>query len=120
MRFEIAAMVGGKNLISVGHVTRARVDLAPDWPRPLRNDAYRLVIEGDPRLEVEAEFTAASGDHLAGGFGMTAMRAINAIPHVVTAERRRVVRVRSPGHHREGQVPVMRLEGKVAIVVGAA
>jgi 4-hydroxy-tetrahydrodipicolinate reductase len=88
MRFEIAAMVGGKNLISVGHVTRAREDLAPDWPRPLRNDAYRVVIEGDPRLEVEAEFTAANGDHLAGGFGITAMRAINAIPHVMTAERR--------------------------------
>ena len=88
MRFEIAAMVGGKNLISVGHVTRAREDLAPDWPRPLRNDAYRVVIEGDPRLEVEAEFTAANGDHLAGGFGITAMRAINAIPHVLEAECR--------------------------------
>jgi 4-hydroxy-tetrahydrodipicolinate reductase len=88
MRFEIAAMVGGQNLISVRHVTRAREDLAPDWPRPIRHDAYRVVIEGDPKLEIEAEFTAANGNHLAGGFGITAMRAINAIPHVLTAERR--------------------------------
>jgi 2,4-diaminopentanoate dehydrogenase len=85
MRFEIAAMIGGENLISVRHVTRARHDLAPDWPRPLRGDAYRIVIEGDPRLEVEAEFTNADGDNLAGGFGITAMRAINAIPLVVEA-----------------------------------
>ena len=86
MRFEIAAMVGGQNLISVSHVTRARRDLAPDWPRPHGDDAYRIVIEGDPRIECETEFTNAHGDNLAGGFGITAMRAINAIPHVVAAE----------------------------------
>jgi 4-hydroxy-tetrahydrodipicolinate reductase len=85
MRFEIAAMVGGHNLISVSHVTRARRDLAPDWPRPHGDDAYRVVIEGDPRLECEVEFTNATGDNLAGGFGITAMRAINAIPLVVDA-----------------------------------
>lgn len=85
MRFEIAAIINGEDLISVSHVTRARHDLAPDWPRPLRNDAYRIVIEGDPRLEVECEFTAANGDHLAGGFGITGMRAVNAIPDVVAA-----------------------------------
>ncbi len=85
MRFEVAAIIGGRNLISVRHVTRARKDLAPDWPRPLRKDAYRVVIEGDPKLECEVEFANAKGDHLAGGFGMTAMRAINAIPAVVAA-----------------------------------
>jgi hypothetical protein len=78
-------MVGGRNLISVSHVTRARRDLAPDWPRPHGDDAYRVVIEGDPRLECEVEFTNAAGDNLAGGFGITAMRAINAIPLVAAA-----------------------------------
>ena len=85
MRFEIAAIVGGQNLISVSHVTRARRDLAPDWPRPHGDDAYRIVIEGNPRIECETEFTNAHGDNLAGGFGITAMRAINAIPLVVDA-----------------------------------
>jgi hypothetical protein len=85
MQFEVAAIVDGRNLISLRHVTRARKDLAPDWPRPLRNDAYRVVIEGDPKLDCEIEFTNDQGDHLAGGFGVTAMRAINAIPAVVEA-----------------------------------
>jgi 2,4-diaminopentanoate dehydrogenase len=85
MRFEIAAMVDGVNRISVSHVTRARRDLAPDWPRPQGDDAYRVVIEGDPRIECEFEFTRAEGNNLAGGFGITAMRAINAIPAVHAA-----------------------------------
>lgn len=86
MRFEIAGMRDGKNLISVAHVTRARHDLAPDWPRPLRGDAYRVIIEGEPRLECEFEFSSETGEHLTGGWAITAMRAINAIPWVVAAE----------------------------------
>ncbi len=110
MRFEIAAMVGGRNLISVRHVTRARRDLAPDWPRPHGDDAYRVVIEGDPRLECEVEFTNASGDNLAGGFGITAMRAINAIPAVVAAP---------PGVLSVFDLPLITGRGRVAINEGA-
>ena len=83
---EIAGMKNGKNLISVAHVTRARHDLAPDWPRPLRGDGYRIIIEGEPRLDCEFEFSSETGEHLTGGWAITAMRAINAIPSVVAAE----------------------------------
>lgn len=86
LRFEIAGIVKGRDVISVAHVTRTRPDLAPDWPRPLRGDAYRVVIEGDPRLECEFEFSAEQGSHLDGGFAITAMRAVNAIPAVVASE----------------------------------
>jgi len=86
MRFRVAGVVGGRDVVSLDHVTRAREDLAPDWPRPLRGDAYRIVIDGEPRLECEFEFSSHEGDHLAGGFTVTAMRAINAIPAVVAAE----------------------------------
>ena len=86
MRFEIAGMKDGKNLISVAHVTRARHDLAPNWPRPLRGDGYRIIIEGEPRLDCELEFSSETGGHLTGGWAITAMRAINAIPSVVAAE----------------------------------
>ncbi len=110
MRFEIAAIVGGESLISVHHVTRAREDLAPDWPRPLRNDAYRVVIEGDPRIDCEIEFTAANGDHLAGGFGITAMRAINAIPLVVDA---------TPGVHSVFDLPLITGTGRLVGGTGA-
>jgi len=86
MRFHVAGVVDGTEKVSLSHVTRTRADLAPDWPRPLRNDAYRIVIEGDPRLDCEFEFASAGGTHLDGGFGITAMRAVNAIPAVVAAE----------------------------------
>ncbi|MGD9701267.1 MAG: hypothetical protein AB7Q42_12395 [Acidimicrobiia bacterium] len=86
MRFHVAGVVDGREVVSLSHVTRSRPDLAPDWPRPLRSDAYRIVIEGDPRLECEFEFSSADGTHLDGGFAITAMRAVNAIPLVVAAE----------------------------------
>jgi 2,4-diaminopentanoate dehydrogenase len=85
MRFEIVGVVGGRPAIAVEHVTRTREDQAPGWPRPLRDDAYRIVIEGSPRLECEFQFED-DGDHLAGGFNITAMRAVNAIPAVCAAE----------------------------------
>jgi 4-hydroxy-tetrahydrodipicolinate reductase len=62
-----------------------RPDLRDGDLRVRRPDACRVVIEGDPRLECEVEFTNATGDNLAGGFGIAAMRAINAIPVVVDA-----------------------------------
>jgi 4-hydroxy-tetrahydrodipicolinate reductase len=86
LRFEVAGLVAGRNVISLSHVTRARADLAPDWPRPLRGDAYRVVIEGDPRLDCEFEFASEDGSNLDGGFAITAMRAVNAIPSVVASE----------------------------------
>jgi 4-hydroxy-tetrahydrodipicolinate reductase len=85
LRFEVAGLVAGRTVVSLSHVTRAKRDLAPDWPRPLRGDAYRIVIEGEPRLDCEFEFSSAAGGNLAGGFGITAMRAVNAIAPVVAA-----------------------------------
>ena len=85
MRFEIAGRLRGRTRIAVEHVTRARHDVAPGWPRPLTKDAYRIVIEGSPRLESEFAFESEHGDHLAGGFTITAMRAVNAIPALCAA-----------------------------------
>ena len=47
--------------------------------RGLAGDAYRIVIEGSPSLSCEFNFSEGD-DHLAGGFNITAMRAVNAIP----------------------------------------
>ena len=85
MRFEILGMAGGLPRIAVEHVTRTLPDQAPSWKRALQGDAYRIVIEGSPRLECEFQFTEGD-DHLAGGFNITAMRAVNAIPAVVAQE----------------------------------
>jgi hypothetical protein len=84
-RFEIAGVVGGETKVAVEHVTRTQEDQAPDWPRGLAGDAYRIVLDGSPRLDCEFNFREGD-DHLAGGFNITAMRAVNAIPSLCAAE----------------------------------
>ncbi len=86
MRFEIAGRIGGQTKIAVEHVTRSRPDLAPDLPRGLRGgDVYRIVIEGDPRLECEFDFKGSPGGDLEGAIVITAMRTVNAIPNICKA-----------------------------------
>lgn len=85
VRFEIAGKVAGQPKVAVEHVTRTLADQAPHWPRGLDGDAYRVVIEGSPRLDVEINFREGD-DHLAGGFTINAMRVVNAIPQVIAAE----------------------------------
>ena len=85
MRFEIAGMVGGRAKVAIEHVTRTRPGQAPDWASPLQGDAYRVVVDGSPRIDCEFQFREGD-DHLAGGFNITAMRAVNAIPLVCRAD----------------------------------
>jgi hypothetical protein len=84
-RFEIAGVVDGKQKVAVEHITRTHADQAPHWPRGLAGDAYRIVIDGSPRIDCEFNFREGH-DHLAGGFNITAMRAVNAIPLLCEAE----------------------------------
>jgi hypothetical protein len=85
LRFEIAGVVGGVTKVAVEHVTRTREDQAPEWTRPLQGDAYRVVIDGSPHIECEFQFREGH-EAIAGGFNITAMRAVNAIPAVCAAE----------------------------------
>jgi hypothetical protein len=84
-RFEIAGVVGGQTKVAVEHVTRTREDQASEWPRGLAGDAYRVVIDGSPHLDCEFNFREGD-DHLAGGFNITAMRAVNSIPALCEAD----------------------------------
>jgi 4-hydroxy-tetrahydrodipicolinate reductase len=45
---------------------------------------YRVELDGSPRLDCEFSFREGD-DHLAGGFNITAMRAVNAIPALCRA-----------------------------------
>ena len=85
VRFEIAGVVNGQTKVAVEHVTRTREEHAPQWARGLAGDAYRVVIEGSPHIDCEFNFREGH-DHLAGGFNITAMRAVNAIPLVCQAK----------------------------------
>jgi 4-hydroxy-tetrahydrodipicolinate reductase len=82
---ELAGVASDQTKVAVEHVTRTREDQASDWPRGLAGDAYRVVIDGSPHLDCEFNFREGD-DHLAGGFNITAMRAVNAIPALCEAD----------------------------------
>jgi hypothetical protein len=68
-------------------------DLAPDWPRSEHDVAYRVEIEGVPNISCDLALRLddpkqAGIDGMAAGAGAmvaTAMRVVNAVPHVVAA-----------------------------------
>jgi 2,4-diaminopentanoate dehydrogenase len=84
IRTQTIGVVDGRDVIVIEHVNRMARDLAPDWPIGDRDGVYRLVIEGDPDIEC----SMAVGDPVAstaGAMVATAMRVVNAVPHVVAA-----------------------------------
>jgi 4-hydroxy-tetrahydrodipicolinate reductase len=82
LRFEVQGMVGGRPAIVIEHVTRLDDSVAPEWPH---GNGYRIEIKGSPSFTVEVEMEGDDGDHNTGGLVATAMRIINAIPHVCAA-----------------------------------
>ena len=82
LRFEVQGMVGGRPAIVVEHVTRLDDSVAPEWPQ---GHGYRIVIEGSPSFTCELNMVGEDGDHNTGGLVATAMRIVNAIPHVCAA-----------------------------------
>jgi hypothetical protein len=85
MRFEIVGLVDGKPRVAVEHVTRTRENQAPHWQRPMDHGGYRLIVKGSPQLECDFQWSVEDGNVLSGGFNITAMRAVNAIPAVCEA-----------------------------------
>ena len=84
VRFETIGVVDGRDAIVIEHVNRMADDLAPDWPTPDVDGTYRVIFEGDPDLSCDLR-VGKPGDASAAGMVATAMRVVNAIPHVVAA-----------------------------------
>jgi 4-hydroxy-tetrahydrodipicolinate reductase len=86
VRFEIRAYVDGEPKLVLEHVNRIGPDAAPHWPRPrsVANDAYRVIIDGSPDVEQETTFRGVHEDANAGGCLATGMRALSAIPILMT------------------------------------
>ena len=105
VRFEIAGLVHGQTKVAVEHVTRTLEQQAPEWARGLAGDAYRVVIDGSPRIDCEFNFREGE-DRLAGGFNITAMRAVNAIPALCQAQ---------PGVVSTFDLPPVTGRGRVAV-----
>jgi 4-hydroxy-tetrahydrodipicolinate reductase len=85
-RITIAGMKDGKPLIRYRVNWYCARDVDQDWD--LRQNGWRLVIEGETPLEINVSFPMAVSDP---GFspamaGITAYRVVNAAPYVVEAE----------------------------------
>jgi hypothetical protein len=93
LRMTAAGVVDGKEAIVIDHVTRMAHGIAPEWPEAPGDLSYRVVIEGEPNIDTM--MTLSLNDPGAVGIGWmgsgagamvsTAMRNVNAIPHVVAA-----------------------------------
>jgi 2,4-diaminopentanoate dehydrogenase len=86
LRFELSGIVDGQPRLFLEHVTRTHDDLAPDWPQPAGAGCYRVEVKGSPNYTVDLQLLGEDGDHNTAGLQATAMRLVNAVPHVVAAD----------------------------------
>ena len=85
IRMEAIGVVDGKEMIVIEHVARMAPDLAPEWPHD-ENDAFFYVdIDADPPVHCRMYTGGPHNDEGGGSMMSTAMRVVNAIPHVVDA-----------------------------------
>ncbi|KUI38413.1 dihydrodipicolinate reductase [Mycobacterium sp. IS-1496] len=94
LRMQAIGMVEGREAIVIEHVTRLAADVAPHWPQGNGDLSYRVVITGDPDIECTLAATLrdprragiAGMTSGAGAMVATAMRVVNAVPYVVSAQ----------------------------------
>ncbi|MDL9936176.1 diacylglycerol kinase [Gordonia sp. ABSL1-1] len=86
LRFEVVGQVGGVDRVVLEHYTRTHPDQCPDWPKPAEGDGcYRIVVSGEPQMQVEFSHHGENGDHNVSGMIVTAMRLVNSVAAVVDA-----------------------------------
>jgi len=105
LRFEVQGIIEGEPRIVIEHVTRIHPSCAPDWPMPPSGDgAHRVIIEGNPRIEVSVEATDEEGNRSGGGNATAVGRLVSAIDWLVAAE---------PGLYDALDVPLRPAVGKL-------
>ncbi|MEX0580210.1 MAG: dihydrodipicolinate reductase [Mycobacterium sp.] len=87
VRFAVDGMRNGEPVITVDHVNRLTAAAAPHWPYPPegRPGVHRVVVRGDPGIEINTHLGLAGIDHNQAGVISTAARAVNAIEAVCAA-----------------------------------
>ncbi|MFI5625475.1 dihydrodipicolinate reductase [Nocardioides sp. NPDC051685] len=111
VRFEVQGIVAGEPLIVVEHVTRIHPSCAPHWPTPPDGDgAHRVIIEGDPRIEVTVEATDKAGNRAAGGNATAVGRLVGAIEWLIDA---------GPGLYDALDVPLRPATGRLGAAKAA-
>ncbi|WP_374024569.1 dihydrodipicolinate reductase [Mycobacterium sp. HNNTM2301] len=87
VRFGVEGIRDGHVAITMEHVNRLTEVAAPHWPYPPdgRPGVHRVVVEGDPGIEINTHVGGSSTDHNVGGVVATAARPLNAIETVCRA-----------------------------------
>jgi hypothetical protein len=81
-RFSATAIVGGRQALTVEHITRLAKDAAPEWPR---GRGWKLTVEGRPSMVLEAKIAVNGEDENDQGCLGTAMHAVHAIAPLCAA-----------------------------------
>jgi hypothetical protein len=81
-RFSYTAIIGGRPMMTVEHITRLRADQAPDWPS---GRGWRVTVEGRPSMVLEARIGVHGEEETDQACLGTAMHAVHAIAPVCAA-----------------------------------
>ena len=87
VRFATEGVRDGEPVITLEHVTRLTSAAAPDWEFPPEGHTgvHRVVVEGEPRVEINTHVSHPLLDSTDAGCIATAARAVNAIECVCSA-----------------------------------
>ena len=105
-RFGCSGIIAGRPAITVEHITRVGVGQAPHWPS---GRGWRVRIEGEPSMMMEATIAVNGEDETDQGCLGTAMHAVHAIPHVCAA---------TPGIRTFLDLPIITGRGTIAFGQG--
>lgn len=87
VRFAVEGVRAGVPVITVEHTTRLTPAAAPEWDYPPDglSGVHKVIVEGEPRIEVSTHLTHPTLDVTDAGCVSTAARAVNAIEWVCSA-----------------------------------
>jgi hypothetical protein len=89
VRFAVEGMRDGIPVITMEHITRLTAASAPDWEYPPdgKPGVHRVVIEGDPRVELNTHVSDPRLDVTEAGCVSTAARVVNTIDWICRAPK---------------------------------
>ncbi|KUI24013.1 dihydrodipicolinate reductase [Mycobacterium sp. IS-1742] len=89
VRFAVEGVRDGAPVITIEHVTRLTAAAAPQWEYPPdgRTGVHRVVVEGEPRVELNTHVSHPSLDVTEAGCVSTAARVVNVIDWVCRAPK---------------------------------
>ena len=86
-RFAVEGLYQGETVITMEHINRLTAASAPDWEYPPdgQTGVHRVVVEGEPRIELNTQLSHPHYDSTDAGCISTAARIVNVIDWVCDA-----------------------------------